>query len=386
MRPSGIQRRLAALFSADVQGYSRLMGEDEVATVYTLIDYRELMTARILQYGGRVVDAPGDNLLAEFASVMDAVQCAVEVQQELSTRNTALPSHRRMAFRIGINLGDVIVEDERLYGDSVNITARVEELAEAGGLCLSGTAYDQIDTKLALSCIDLGEHTVKNIAKPVRVYRVVRDGDPSASRGRLARRIRRYRRRCTLLAVALWLHFLVSGAAAVWRSPWPPPTASLVAASDKPSVMVQPFVNLSHDPRQAPINDVITTELITALTKSSRLLVMTPPSDFTPQDKVVRAQQVGQEPGVRYVVAGSVRTAAGQVRITARLIDVTTGYYLWAERYERALGNPFALQDEITEQIVTALLRQLNESERAHVQPSRDGGAQSLCALFAQLV
>jgi adenylate cyclase len=151
-------------------------------------------------------------------------------------------------------------------------------------------------------------------------------------------------------------------------------------------MMVLPFVNLSHDPQQVPINDVITTELITALAKSSGLLVMPPPSDFTHRDKDVRAQQVGQEPSVRYVVAGSVRTAAGQVRITARLIDVTTGYYLWAERYERALGNPFALQDEITEQIVTALLMQLNESERAHVPPSRDGGSRSLCALFAQLV
>jgi class 3 adenylate cyclase len=177
VRPHGIQRRLAALFSADVKGYSRLMGEDEVATVRTLIAYREVMTARILEHGGRVVDCPGDNLLAEFASVVDAVQCAVDIQQELTTRNAALPLHRRMEFRIGINLGDVLVEDERLYGDGVNITARIEALAEAGGICLSGTAYDQVETKFALSYEYLGEHTVKNIAKPVRVYRVLREGD-----------------------------------------------------------------------------------------------------------------------------------------------------------------------------------------------------------------
>jgi adenylate cyclase len=363
------------------------MGDDEVATVRTLIEYRELMTARILQYGGRVVDAPGDNLLAEFASAVHAVQCAVEIQQELATRNAALPPHRRMEFRIGINLGDVIVEDERLYGDSVNITARVEELAEAGGLCLSGTAYDQIDTKVALSCIYLGEHTVKNIAKPIRVYRVVGSGDTASFRGRPARQRRRHGRRCALLAVALWLHFLVGGAAAFWRFPWPLPAASSrLAVPAQASIMVLPFVNLSHDSQPAPIHDVMTTELITALAKYAGLLVMAPASDFTQPDNIGRAQQVGQALGIRYVVAGSVRTAAGQVRITVQLIDATTGYYLWAEGYERALGHPFVLQDEIIEQIVAALLKELSESERAHVQPPRDGRTRSLCALFAQLV
>ena len=165
MRPYGIQRRLAALFSADVNGYSRLMGEDEIATVRTLIAYREVMTARILEYGGRVVDSPGDNLLAEFASVVDAVQCAVDTQQELTTRNAALPPHRRMEFRIGINLGDVLVEDERLYGDGVNITARIQELAEPGGLCLSGTAYDQVETKGRRFQCGEGWHSSENAVR-----------------------------------------------------------------------------------------------------------------------------------------------------------------------------------------------------------------------------
>lgn len=234
MQPPGIQRRLAALFSADVKGYSRLMEEDEVATVRTLIAYREVLTARILPYGGRVVDTPGDNLLAEFASVVDAVQCAVDIQQEITVRNAELPPPRRMEFRIGINLGDVIVEGERLYGDSVNITARVEELAEAGGISLSGTAYDQIDTKLALSCAYLGEYTVKNIAKPVRVYRVLCHGDTARSQGRAARRVRRYRKVCAMLAVALCLPLLVGGAVTVWHSPWHPHAAASLTEPDQP--------------------------------------------------------------------------------------------------------------------------------------------------------
>jgi hypothetical protein len=261
------------------------MGDDEVETVRTLIASREVMTARILQYGGRVVDAPGDNLLAEFASVVDAVQCAVDIQQELTTRNAALPLHRRMEFRIGINLGDVLVEDERIYGDGVNITARIEELAEAGGICLSGTAYDQIDTKLALSCVDLGEHTVKNIAKPVRVYRVLREGETARSPGRPAHSVQKQRRPWMAVAVVLGLLLLVSGAIAVWRLPWRSPAAALLAISDKPSIVVLPFANLSNDPQQEYFSDGMTEELITALSKYSELFVIARTSAFTYKDK-----------------------------------------------------------------------------------------------------
>lgn len=367
MRSHSIQRRLAALFSADVKGYSRLMGDDEVETVRTLIASREVMTARILQYGGRVVDAPGDNLLAEFTSVVDAVQCAVDIQQELTTRNAALPLHRRMEFRIGINLGDVLVEDERIYGDGVNITARIEELAEAGGICLSGTAYDQIDTKLALSCVYLGEHTVKNIARPVRVYRVLLEGDTARSPERPAHRVQQQRKSWMALAVALGLLLVGSGAVAVWRLAWRPPAAALLAIPDKPSIVVLPFANLSNDPQQEYFSDGMTEELITALSKYSELFVIARTSAFTYKDKAVRVQQVGQELGVRYVLEGSVRTAADTVRITAQLIDATTGHHLWAERYDRARTDIFALQDEITRQIVMALQVQLTEGEQAYV-------------------
>jgi adenylate cyclase len=357
VRPYGTQRRLAALFSADVKGYSRLMGEDEVATVHTLIVYRDVMTARILQYGGRVVDSPGDNLLAEFASVVHAVQCAIDIQQELTTRNAELPPYRRMEFRIGINLGDVIVEDERLYGESVNIAARVEELAEAGGLCLSGTAYDQIDTKLGLSCVYLGERTVKNITKPLRVYRVLLDGETprSAEHPTGGMRMRGYGRRCAVLIMALGLPLMVGGAIAAWCLPWPPPVVAPLVVPDKPSIVVLPFVNLSPDPQQEHVSDGITEDLITALSKYSGLRVMARTSAFAYKDQALTVQQVGQKLGVRYVVEGSTRTAGNSVRITAQLVDATTGYHLWAERYDYALSDLFVLQDEIVQQIVMTL-------------------------------
>jgi adenylate cyclase len=364
VRPYGTQRRLAALFSADVKGYSRLMGEDEVATVHTLMMYRDVMTARILQYGGRVVDSPGDNLLAEFASVVHAVQCAIDIQQELTTRNAELPPHRRMEFRIGINLGDVIVEDERLYGESVNIAARVEELAEAGGLCLSGTAYDQIDTKLALSCVYLGERTVKNIAKPLRVYRVLLDGEAPRAAEHPARgmRMRGYGKRCAVLTMALGLLVLVGEAIGAWCLPWPPPVVAPLGVPAKPSIAVLPFVNLSHDPQQEHMSDAITEDLITALSKDSGLLVMARTSAFAYKGQAVTVQQVGQQLGIRYVLEGSTRTAGNTVRITAQLVDATTGYHLWAERYDYALTDLLGLQDEIIQQIVTALQVRLTVS------------------------
>jgi TolB-like protein len=338
------------------------MGEDEVATVRTLIAYREVMTACILQYSGRVVDAPGDNVLAEFASVVDAVQCAVDIQRDLTTRNAALPPQRRMAFRIGINLGDVLVEGERLYGDSVNITARIEALAHAGGLCLSGTAYDLVETKFAFAYEYLGEHTVKNIAKPVRVYRVVLPGAPQRSRRCPARQNGRLKPLGVGLAVVLGLHLLVGGVVAVWRFSWPPQAAILLQAPEKPAIAVLPFVNLSNDPLRAHLSDGITEELTTALSKYTELSVIARTSAFTYKDKPVTVQQVGRELGVQYVVEGSTCTVGNRVRITAQLIDTTTGYHLWAERYDRALADVFVFQDEITWQIVTALHERLAET------------------------
>ncbi len=323
---TSIERKLAAILSADVKGYSRLMGADEVATIRTLTVYREVMGALIQQHRGRVVDAPGDNLLAEFASVVDAVQCAVRTQQELKTRNVDLPPDRRMEFRIGINLGDVIVEGERIYGDGVNIAARLEGLAEAGGICLSGTVYDQVETKLALEYEYLGAQTVKNITKPVRVYRVRQESEPNTS--------------------------TVSE------------KVQTLALPEQPSIAVLPFANMSSDPEQEYFSDGITEDLITDLSKLSGLFVISRNSVNLYKGKAVKPEQVSQELGVRYVLEGSIRKAGKRVRITAQLVDATTGYHVWADRYDRDLQDIFALQDEVTQKIVAALEVKLTAGEQ----------------------
>jgi len=328
----GMERKLAAILSADVKGYSRLMGEDEEATIHTLTAYREVMTTLIQQYRGRVVDSPGDNLLAEFASAVDAVRCAVEVQNELKVKNANPPAQRKMEFRIGLNVGDVVVEGEKLYGDGVNIAARLEGLAEPGGICISGTVHDQVENKLALSYEYVGEQTVKNIAKPVRMFRVHIEPEASSptvsSQGEMP-------------------------------SPLPLP--------DKPSIAVLPFTNMSGDPEQEYFSDGITEDLITDLSKLSGLFVIARHSVFTYKGKAVKMEQVSKELGVRYILEGSVRKASNWVRITAQLVNATTGHHVWAERYDRELKDIFALQDEITRQIVGALRVKLTTSEQERV-------------------
>src|SRR5712692_1224471 len=324
--PARIERKLAAILSADVKGYSRLMGEDEVATIRTLTTYREVMGTLIHQYHGRVVDSPGDNLLAEFASVVDAVQGAVEIQRALKARNADLPASRRMEFRIGINLGDVIVEGERIYGDGVNITARLEGLADGGGICISGSVYEQVETKLVLTYEYMGEQTVKNISKPVRVYRVREQTD---------------------------IPPLTKPA----EQPLPLPLP------DKPSVAVLPFANMSSDPEQEYFSDGITEDLITDLSKVSGLFVISRNSVFTYKGKAMKVEQVGRGLGVRYVLEGSIRKAGSRVRITAQLLDATSGFHVWAERYDRDLQDIFAVQDEVTQQIVAALKVKLTTVE-----------------------
>jgi adenylate cyclase len=334
--PRRIERKLAAILSADVKGYSRLMGEDEVATIRMLSAYREVMSTLIRQYRGRVVDSPGDNLLAEFASVVDAVQCAVETQRELKARNADLPAERKMEFRIGLNLGDVIVAGERIYGDGVNIAARLEGLAEAGGICISGIVYDQVETKLNFLRLEyeyLGEQTVKNIAKPVPVYRVQVEPGQSSSTTKGREEI----------------------------------SSSLLALPDKPSIAVLPFANMSGDPEQEYFSDGITEDLITDLSKLSGLFVISRNSVFLYKGKAVKSAQVGKELGVRYMLEGSVRKAGTRVWITAQLIDTTTGYHLWAERYDRELQDIFALQDEVTQKIVAALEVKLTEGEQGRL-------------------
>jgi adenylate cyclase len=323
-----MERKLAAILSADVKGYSRLMGEDEEATIRTLTVYREVLSTLIHQYRGRVVDSPGDNLLAEFASAVEAVQCAVEIQRALKAKNTDLPDSRKMEFRIGINVGDVIVEGERLYGDGVNIAARLESLALPGSICISGTVYDQVKSKLALNYEELGAQSVKNIAEPVRVYRVQLEPRPAS--------------RPTL-----------SG-----EQP------ALLPLPDKPSIAVLPFTNMSGDAEQEYFSDGLTEDLITDLSRLSGLFVIARHSTFAYKGKAVKVQELSRELGVRYVLEGSVRKAGERVRITAQMVEATTGHHLWAERYDRPLQDIFALQDEIVQKIVTTLKLQLTLMEQ----------------------
>ena len=354
-----VDRKLAAILSADVEGYSRLMGDDEVATVRAITEYRAVIASMVAARGGRVVDAPGDNVLAEFASVVDAVQSAVDIQRELGSRNAALPPTRRMRFRIGINLGDVIVEGDRLYGDGVNIAARLESLADGGGICLSGTAYDQIEGKLPFGYEFKGEHSVKNITRPVRVYRL--HLDPSAAPGPRARARSRL---VKPVAAAVAILVLLGAAGWVgWRWLRPPESAGL-PLPDRPSVAVLPFSNLSQDPSQEYFSDGVTEDLITGLSKVSGLFVIARNSVFTYKGKAVKVRDVGRDLGVRYVLEGGVQRSGSRVRITAQLVDATTGYHIWAERYDREVNDIFALQDEVTQRIVSAMAVKLTEAEK----------------------
>jgi adenylate cyclase len=370
MTTQEVKRKLTAILSADVKGYSHLMGEDEVGTIRTLNAYKEVMANLIQRHHGRVVDAPGDNLLAEFASVVDAVQCAVEIQKELKSRNAELPGNRRMEFRIGVNLGDVIEDGDQILGDGVNIAARLESLSEAGGICISGTAFDQVETKISLGYEYLGEQTVKNIAKPVRVYRVLMEpGKPSEVKAKVKGRNQKY----FAMAAAV---VVIIGAVVAWQFIWRPSHPRIEMASkekmafplpDKPSIAVLPFVNISGDPQQEFFSDGLTEDLITALSKVPHLFVISRQSTFTYKGKPVKVKQVSEELGVRYVLEGSVRKAGDKVRVTGQLIDALTGHHLWAERYDRDIKDIFAVQDEITKNIITALQVKLTYGEQAHV-------------------
>ena len=358
MTQEGLKRKLTAVLSADVEGYSRLMGEDEEATVRTITAYREVLTTVIQQHNGEVLDSPGDNLLAEFASVVDAVQCAVAIQKEIKARNDELPENRRMQFRIGINLGDVIQEKKRIYGDGVNIAARIESLAEAGGICISGTSYDQVKNKLNLGYKNLGEHSVKNIAEPVRVYRVLTEFEAVS---KVIGEKRKSRKRIALAAAILLI--VAVGVVAGWyfylRQPTKIEPASVEKMAyplpDKPSVAVLPFVNMSGVPDQEYIADGMTENIITALSYIPEIFVIARNSTFSYKGKAVKAQEVAEDLGVRYILEGSVQRAGNRLRITAQLIDATSGRHLWADRYDRDLQDLFALQDEITLKIVFAL-------------------------------
>ena len=331
-----VTRKLKAIFSADVKGYSILMADDEIATLQTLKDYRNIMSACIEKHGGRVVDAVGDNLLAEFGSAVDAVQCAVEVQRELKDKNQELPEENRLEFRIGINIGDVIQDGDRIFGDGVNIAARIEGLADPGGVSISRNAYDHIKNKLKLGYEYVGEHAVKNIKQPVRVYKILLDSDSSK-----------------------------------------PLVEAPLELPDKPSIAVLPFMNMSGDPGQEYFSDGLTEQIINGLCKVLNLFVIARNSSFAYKGKAFSIRRIAQELGVKYILEGSVQRAGDRVRITAQLIDAKTDYHIWSEGYDRDLTDIFALQDEITLKIMDVVAIKLTAGEQARLW---EGGTKSLHA------
>jgi TolB-like protein/class 3 adenylate cyclase len=329
VKAPSVERKLAAIFAADVAGYSGLMGRDEVGTLRTLTAYRVIIDRLITSHRGRIFNTAGDSLVADFASAVDAVQCAVAVQDAIAKENVDRPAGEQMWFRIGIHVGDIMVQGDNLFGDAVNIAARLEALAEPGGICVSGAVRDHIGTKLPVGFIDLGSQQVKNIVEPIKAYWVSADASPTTT----------------------------------------PIVGSSLPLPDKPSVAVLPFTNISGDSEQEYFADGIVEEIITALSKVRWFFVIARNSSFTYKGRSIDVKQVGRELGVRYVLEGSVRKGGNRVRVTAQLVDAATGNHVWAERYDRELADIFAVQDEITEQVVATIEPELYAAE--HVRSQR---------------
>jgi TolB-like protein/class 3 adenylate cyclase/cytochrome c-type biogenesis protein CcmH/NrfG len=364
------ERRLTTILAADVVGYSRLMAADEAGTLTSLKALRrELIEPKTAAYHGRVVKLMGDGTLMEFGSVVDAVTFAVDVQRAMALRNADVPKDQRITYRIGINIGDIIVEGDDIYGDGVNIAARLEALAEPGGICVSRPVHTQIKGKVDTTFEDLGEREVKNIPEPVRVFKVLLDAPVGGQTTVVSPASKRFLR-WPLAAGGLAVLLVVAGVA-LWQRPWEPreEPASVEAMAfplpDKPSIAVLPFNNMSDDASQEYFADGITEDLITDLSKISGLFVIARNSSFSYKGQQVKVRQVAEELGVRYVLEGSVRRAGDEVRINAQLIDATTGGHLWAERYDGSMSDVFALQDKVTQQIVTALAVSLTAEEQA---------------------
>jgi adenylate cyclase len=336
MAEERVERRLTAILAADVAGYSRLMGADEEGTLAALkMLRREVADPKIKEHRGRIVNTTGDGMLSEFASVVDAVRCAVDVQREMAARNAGLPAERRIDFRIGVNLGDIIIDENDIFGDGVNIAARLEALAEPGGICVSRIVRDQVRDKLAIPFEDMGEQQVKNITRPVRAFRIL----PTERAGG----------RPSILPET--------------AAPRPPP--------DRPSIAVLPFNNASGDPEQEYFVDGITEDIITALSKWRWFLVIARNSTFAYKGKFVDPKEVGRDLGIRYVLEGSMRRVGQRVRITSQLIDTATGTHLWAERYDRDLTDIFAVQDDITSRVAAAIEPALSRAESQRVIAKR---------------
>ena len=337
MSEARVERRLTAILAADVVGYSRLMGADEEGTLAALKAIRrELVDPRIVEDRGRIVKTTGDGLLVEFPSVVDAVRCAVDVQREMAERNAGVPSETRIEFRVGINLGDIIIDGDDIFGDGVNVAARLETLAEPGGICVSHVVRDQVRDKLAFAFEDMGEQQVKNIARPVRIHRI-----------------------------------RIDAAAAALPAAAPQPTLAL---PDKPSIAVLPFQNMSGDRQQEYFADGMVEEIITTLSRIKWLFVIARNSSFTYKGQAVDVKQVGRELGVRYVLEGSVRKGGNLVRITAQLIDAETGAHLWADRFDGSMEDVFDLQDQVATSVAGIMepALQAAETRRAVARPTAD--------------
>jgi adenylate cyclase len=382
MSNASTKRKMAAILSADVKGYSRLMSADEEGTVKALNACREIIGTCVRDHQGRIVDSPGDNVLVEFASTVEAVKCAVKIQENIKIRNADLPESRRMEFRIGVNLGDVIEEEGRIYGDGVNIAARLEGLAEGGGICISGTAFDQVKNKLPVGYQYLGKQAVKNIPDPVRAYKVLLEPE---SAGKVIGETEPKQRRWGWKAVAAAAVLVLVAGGLLWNFYWRAPKIEPASKEkmafplpDRPSIAILPFANMSGNPEQDYFCDGITDQIITSLSMVPRLFVIARNSTFVYKGKAVKVQKVAEEQGVQYVLEGGVQKSEDKVRITVQLIDAIKGVHLWSERYDRDLKELFPLQDEIAMKIMTALQVKLTEGDYAK---SIAGGTSNLKAL-----
>ena len=364
-----IKRKLAAIFYADVAGYSRLTGLDEEGTHRRLSEYLDVISYTIEENGGRVVHYAGDAVLADFGTVVEAVTCAVAIQRDLAVKNQPLPEDRRVEFRIGINLGDVMVDRNDIYGDGVNVAARLEGLADVGGICISGAVHDQIRNRLDVAFEPLGRQQFKNIAEPVSAFRVVLDGTARKPARKGAKLFTKGR---VALAVAAVAFAAVAGTVAWYAKDRDAAKEALQAESEfaipqKPSIAVLPFDNLSDDPAQGYFADGISEDIITSLSQVSNLFVIARNSSFSYKGRAVKIQGVARELGVRYVLEGSVQKSGERIRVNAQLIDGANGHHMWADRFDRDLQDLFEIQDEITREIYTALAVNLTEGEQFRV-------------------
>ena len=361
-----LKRKLAAILHADIVGFSRLSGEDEEGTYRQLRSHLDFFAETIQSHNGSVVNTAGDAVLAEFSTASDALNCAAVVQLALQERNRDIPEEQRLRFRIGVNLGEVIVDRNDIYGDGVNVAARLEGLAEPGGVCISQAVHAAVGRRLDLTYQDIGRQQVKNIAEPVHAYQVLLNGKaPSARPGSIPRRT------AALIAGGLALCLVLAGIA--WlglerlNEETGPEDTKVVLDDTMPSIAVLPFQNLGGDPKDDYFSDGITNDIITDLSRFSNLFVIASNSVFTYKGKAVDIMDVGRDLGVRYVLEGSVQKVGNRLRLNAQLIDATTNHHLWADRYDRELGDIFAVQDELTESIVAALQVTLTEVEQSRM-------------------